>query len=115
MAAASGSYPERQREADVALDHVTHVGNAVAELQGSLQSHAERETGVDARVNAAGAQHIRIDHAAAAPLHPAGSALLVCEPDVDLGGRLGEREEVRAQPGAALRAELRAGGCVERD
>src|SRR3954462_5287641 len=106
MEAASGSYPERQREADVTFDHVAHVGNAVAELQGPLQPHAEREAGVDVGVNAAGAQHIRVDHAASSPLHPARAALLVGEPDVDLGGRLGEREEVRAEPGTALRAEL---------
>src|SRR4051794_18802825 len=105
MEAASRPYPERQREADVAFDHVAHVGNAVAELQRPLQPHAERETGVHVGVNTAGAQHIRIDHAAAAPLHPAGATLLVGEPDVHLGGRLREREEVRAEPGATLWAE----------
>src|SRR4029079_9228096 len=44
----------------------------------------------------------------------AGPALLVREPDVDLGGRLGEREEVRAEPGATLRAALRARERIER-
>ena len=40
------------------------------------------------RVDAAGAQHVRVDHAAATPLHPAGAALLVREPHVDLGARV---------------------------
>src|SRR5690606_30975961 len=38
----SGADAERQGEADVALHHVAHVGQTVAELQGALQAHAER-------------------------------------------------------------------------
>ncbi len=84
-------------------------GHAVAELQGSLEPMPNANPGVDLEVDSAGAQRIRIDHAAAAPLDPAAGRLFVGEPDVDLGRRLGEREEVRAEPGAALRAELERG------
>src|SRR4029079_16912861 len=89
----SRSNTEGAAEPDVALDHVTHVGQAVAELQGALQAHTEREAGVDVGVDPAGAQHVRVDHAAAAPLDPARAAPLLREPDVDLGRRLGEGEE----------------------
>ncbi len=62
----------------------------------------------------AGAQHVRVHHAAAAPLDPAGAALLVREPHVDLGGRLGEREVVRAHTRPGLRAEQGTRERVER-
>ena len=106
--------PKAAAEPHVALDHVAHVGDAVAELQGALDAHAEREAGVDVGVDAAGAQHVRVDHAAAAPLDPARAALLLREPHVHLGGRLGEGEVRRAQPGARLGAEHGAGERVER-
>src|SRR4051795_12393268 len=99
---ASGADSERQRETDVTFDHVAHVGDAVAELQRALHAHTEGEAGVNLRVDAAGAQHIRIDHSAATPLDEAGAALLVLEPHIDLCGRLGEREEVRPESSAGL-------------
>src|SRR3712207_2816866 len=104
----SGLRPERQREALVALVEVADVGDAVAEHQRAVQAHAEGEAGVALGIDAAGAQHGRVDHAAAAPLDPAlaradaarlatrlgrgapaGEAL-----QVELGGRLCEREVV---------------------
>src|SRR5207237_5194571 len=77
-------------EPHIALDHVAHVRDAVAELQGPLQAHAEGEARVDLRVDAAGAQDVRVNHAAAAPLNPAGPALLRREPHVHLRRWLGE-------------------------
>src|SRR5687768_7990527 len=68
MRTGSGLRSEWLGEADIALDHVAHVGQAVAELQRPLEAHAEREAGVDVRVDAAGAQDVGVDHAAAAPL-----------------------------------------------
>src|SRR5690349_12761305 len=73
---------EGAAEPDVALDHVAHVGEAVAELQGALEAHAEREARVDVRVDPGRPQHVRVDHAAATPLDPAGPALLLGEPHV---------------------------------
>ena len=53
-------------------------------------------------------------HAAAAPLHPAGAALLAREPHVDLGGGLGEREVVGPHARVGLRAEERPRERVQR-
>src|SRR5690606_9709826 len=105
---------ELQREAGVALDDVVHVRDAVAQHQCALEAHAERETRVLVRVDPARAQHVRVDHAAAAPLDPAGPALLLREPQVHLGARLGEREEAGPQAGPGLGAEHRAREVVER-
>src|SRR5690554_4494392 len=81
---------ELQREARVALDDVVHVGDAVAQHQGALEAHAEREARVLLGVHPARAQHVGVDHAATTPLDPAGTALLLREPQVHLGARLGE-------------------------
>src|SRR4051812_34914404 len=103
---------EGQREAYVALEEVPHVVEAVAEHQQPFEAHAERVAGVAVGVDTAGAQHIRVHHAAAAPLDPAlaradpaavalaGEAL-----EVDLGGRLGEREVRRPHPALQPLAE----------
>src|SRR5919112_422290 len=66
----SDPHAERTGEPDIALDHLAHVADAVAEHQRPLHTHAEREAGVALRVDAAGNEHPRVDHAAAAPLHP---------------------------------------------
>src|SRR6187402_2414408 len=60
-------------EAHVALDHVTHVLDAVPEHERALHAHAEGEGGVLIRVNTSGDEHIRVRHATAAPLDPARS------------------------------------------
>src|SRR5690606_16054099 len=104
---------ERAAEPPVAPDTAGPSGGAAAELERALQAHAEREPGVLLGVDAAGAQDVGVDHAAAAPLDPAGPALLLREPDVDLGGRLGEREERGPQPGARRRPEHGARERVE--
>ena len=41
---------ERQCEADVAFDHVAHIGQAIAELQCTFQAHAKGEAGVFLRL-----------------------------------------------------------------
>src|SRR5919205_3159140 len=83
---------ERRGEPDVALGEVPHVADGGAELQGPLDAHAEREAGVLLRVDAAGDQHPRVDHPAAAPLHPARAVAVLGEPHVELRRGLGERE-----------------------
>ena len=67
-------HPEGGGEPDVALDDVAHVRDVVAEHQRPLDAHAEREPAVALGVDAAGGQHARVDHAAAAPLDPALAA-----------------------------------------
>src|SRR3954470_23095826 len=68
------------REPDVALDDVSNVADAGAELEGALDAHAEREPGEFLRVDAAGGQHPRVDHPAAAPLDPARAVAVLGEP-----------------------------------
>src|SRR6478735_6021337 len=116
---------ERGGEADVALEHVAHVGDAVAEHQRAVDAHAEREAGVAVVVDAARGEHARVDHAAAAPLDPAlalagatvvDSGVLAAADEaaqVDLGGGLGEGEVRRTEAGADPLAEHRRGEVVE--
>src|SRR3954468_4358139 len=107
-------HPECAREPDVALDDVAHVADPRAELQRPLDPHAEGESGVLLRIDAAGDEHPRVDHAAASPLHPARPVAVLREPDVELRRRLGERE-VRGPPaGDRLGAEQQAGQVVQR-
>src|SRR4051794_37560549 len=56
------THPESRGEADVALHHVVHVADSVAEHQGALDPHPEGEPGVHVRVNSAGPQHPGVDH-----------------------------------------------------
>src|SRR3954463_3962616 len=93
----SAHHPELRAEADVALGHVPHVVESVPELQGALDPHAEREALVLVGVDSRGTQHVRVDHAAAAPLDPSRAALGAGLPHVHLGGGLGEGEVVGAQ------------------
>src|SRR3954454_9491763 len=93
---------ECRGEADVALEELAQVLDAVAEHQRAVDAHAEGEAGVALGVDAAGGQHPRVDDAAAAPLDPALAAAGPAggpvedarapadEADqVDLGARLG--------------------------
>ena len=90
-----------------------HVVDVVAQQQGTFHAHAEGEAGVDLRIEASGLQHIRVDHTAAAPFEPACAALLVREPQVEFGARLGEREVARTQTGLGFRAEHGHGKLIE--
>src|SRR5699024_2085074 len=61
-------------EADVALHDVAHVRHSVAEHEDALDSEPEGEALVLLGVHPGRAQHVRVDHAAAAHLDPAGAA-----------------------------------------
>src|SRR5699024_1917460 len=108
----SSLHSETGREAHIAFDHVVHIVDSLAQHQGALDAHAEREALVDLGVDAGGAQHIGVDHAAAAPFDPAGAADLVGEHEVHLRARFGEREEARAQAGLRLGPEHLTGEAV---
>src|SRR3954469_8396327 len=124
----SDPHPELLREADVALDDLVHALHPVAQLQRPLDAEPEGEPGVDVRVDAAGAQHLSVDHAGATELDPAGAtagaARLGAAPgllavageaeEVGLHARLGEREVVGADACARLLAEHDAHERVER-
>ena len=100
----------------------TQVGYVVLQARNALDAHAEGEAGIHLRVDAGHAQDVRVDHAAAQDLEPAralahAATLAVVQmtraaahaaADVGLGGRLGEREEVRAEARLAIGAEHRA-------
>src|SRR4051794_25929395 len=110
-----GGLPE---EAGVAPREQLDVGPAGAEHRHAVDAGAEREAAVALRVIANLAEHFGIHHAGAGDLHPpralahrAGAtaaggavggrlALAGAEhaAEVDLGRRLGEREERRSQP-----------------
>ncbi len=99
----------------------------MAEHQHPLDAEPEGEAAVLLRVDAAGGEHPRVDHAAAAQLDPAlagagatgpvgvadGLALADVAEHVHLGARLGEGEEVRPQPGLHALAEQRLDHVVE--
>src|SRR6059058_1416086 len=70
----SALLPERQRDAHVALDQVADLGQVVLRHQRALDSHAEREPGVDGGVDAGGGEHNGMHHPATAPLDPAFAA-----------------------------------------
>src|SRR6478735_5299848 len=119
----SDLHPELLGEPGVALDDVAHVGHAVAQLQRALDAQPEREPGVDVRVDAAGAQHLAVDHARAAELYPPRSATgpagrvvaMADEADeVGLHARLGEREVRRPHPRPRALAEHHVDEVVDR-
>ena len=68
----SDLHSERAGEPDVTLDHVAHVRDTMAEHQRPLDAHAESESTVDIRIDAAGGEDARVHHAAATPLDPPG-------------------------------------------
>src|SRR5690606_23811877 len=89
---------ELAQETDVVVDEVADVGDAVQDHRQAVEAHAEGEAGHGLRIEkqvaaglADGAEHGRIDHAAAGDLDPAVLASLGLKLDVDLEARLGER------------------------
>ena len=82
----------------------------VALLGHAVDAEAEREAAPLLGVEAAGAQHVGMHHAAAAELEPFARRRL----DVELGRRFGEREVARPQPGSEVGAEERLGERVDR-
>ena len=118
------------QEAHVVLVEDPQVGHAVLEEGDPLDPHPEREALHPVRVVAVlrhEPEDVRVDHAGAEDLDPAAAladrvaraldhaaAAAPEARDVHLDARLGEREEVRLQPGLALGAEQRARDLLER-
>src|SRR5205085_2516663 len=113
---------ELLQEPDVVVEEHAQVGDAVLQHRDALDAHPERPAldllGVVA-VLADVREHVRVDHAGAEDLDPAGALAEVAAygwvgsdqgagppaleaGHVDLDARLGEREEVRAQAHVAL-------------
>ncbi len=96
---------ELLQEAQVALEEQAQVGHAEADHGDAIQSAAEGEAGVALRVDAAGLEHVGVDHPGPRQLEPARPPGLVDVRDLHVHRRLGEREEVRLQQDLAVRSE----------
>src|SRR5919198_3478588 len=66
--------PELLQEAEVVFQEQAQVRDAVLEHLDSLRSHAERETLVALRIEAAVLEYDRVDHACPEDRHPASAA-----------------------------------------
>src|SRR6185436_13739576 len=95
------------KKSQVVLVEQPDVLDLIFEDRDALDADAEGEAGVALRVVPDGLEHRGMDHAAAAELDPPGlfahrAALAVALPaaQVDLGARLGVREEARAEADA---------------
>src|SRR5438552_6579293 len=92
-----------RKPANVVLEQLPEIGDAVFQHCDAVDTHAPGKALIDIRVDAAGAQHVRMHHAAAENFEPvlafAETDLALVAPalDVDLERRLGEREERRAE------------------
>src|SRR5438552_17956771 len=90
--------------AHVAVEQLPQVGHAVFQHRDAVDAHAPGKALIDVGVDAAGAQHVGMHHAAAENLQPvlafteADFALVATALDVDLERGLGEREERRPEP-----------------
>ena len=107
---------ELLEEADVVGDEVADVVDVVADHGAAVDAEAEGEARPLLGVDADGLEHVGVDHPAAAQLdparlraHPAALALAEDAGDLELGRRLGEREERRPQPGVDVGAEVGVG------
>src|SRR4029079_11354716 len=89
--------------AHVALEQLPEIGDAVFQHRDAVEAHAPGKALVNIRIGAAGAQHVRMHHAAAENLEPVLAlaetdlALVAAALDVDLKRGLGEREERRPE------------------
>src|SRR6202790_1713446 len=89
--------------AHVAFEQLPQVGHAVFQHRDAVDAHAPGKALIDVGIDAAGAQHVRMHHAAAENLQPvlafaeANLALVAPALDVDLERRLGERKERRPE------------------
>src|SRR5688572_28191560 len=101
-------------EADVVLEEVADVADAVAEHREAVDAHAEGEARVARGVVAHALEHDRVHHAAAEDLEPARAlahAALGAAPaadealDVHLGAGLDEGEVARAEARLHVGAE----------
>lgn len=103
---------ELLKEADIVLGEHAEVLDLIFQVGYALHTHTEGETAVDLGVDAAGFEHIRVDHAAAEDFDPAcvlaeRAPLAAAEVagDIHLCRRLGEGEVARTQTDFGLRAE----------
>src|SRR5581483_10002164 len=90
---------------------------APAEEREPIEAHAEREPLHPLRIVADRTEHVRVDHPGAEDLEPAAAAAHATRGiprtgggapgtrDVDLGARLGEREEARTEADARVGTE----------
>src|SRR5439155_2154810 len=103
MRMAGCSERELPEEAEIVVVEEPEVGEAVAQERQPIGAHAEGEAAHHLGIVAAGAQHVRMDHAGAQDLEPAAAAADAAARvgraagggarragDVDLGARLGE-------------------------
>src|SRR5690606_30398065 len=95
---------ELRQEPQVVVEEQAQVIDAIAQHGQTLHAHAEGEALEFLGIDAGHAQHVRVHHAAAHDLQPAGlladaAALAGAHHalHVDLGGWLGEREEGRTE------------------
>src|SRR5215470_4988738 len=92
-----------RQEADVALEELAEIRDAVFQHRDAIDAHAPGKALVDLGIEATQAQHVGVHHAAAENLQPvlalakADLALVAAALDVDLERRLGEREERRPE------------------
>ncbi len=93
-----------RKPADVVLEQLSQISDAVFQHRDAVDAHAPGKALVDVGIDAAGAQHVRMHHAAAEDFEPVlafaetNLALVAPALDVDLERGLGEREERRAKP-----------------
>ena len=106
------------QKSHIVLEHQTNVVERIHQAAHSLQTEAERETRINRRVNAAGAQNIWMNHSRTAELDPARTfartAAFAVENSrtvtfearkIEFRARFGEREVGRAQANARFLAE----------
>src|SRR5690348_2806644 len=90
-------------EADIALEQLSEIRDAVFQHGDAVDAHAPGKALVDVGIEAAEAQHVRMHHAATENLEPvlalaeADFALVTAALDVDFERRFGEREERRPE------------------
>src|SRR5215216_1448789 len=92
---------ELLREPDVAGEHLPEIGHVVALLRHAVDAEAEREAAPLLGIDAAGAQDVRVHHAASPELEPLAGGRL----DDELAGRLGDREVAGPEAGREVLAE----------
>ena len=102
------------QKAQVILEEQAQIIDAVTQHREALAAHAEREAGVAFRIDVAGAQHVRMDHAAAEHLEPRARAILAIPADIDFGAGLDEREIARPETHLEIALEERTHESGER-
>ena len=94
----------------VVAEQFAQVINPVSHQRQAVETEAEGEARPLLGVEPTGAQHLGVHHAAAREFQPTA----IGATDVELGGRLGEREVRGSQAGGELRTEVCGGEGIER-